>query len=135
RVVETGLHKLGELGFDVCQVLSGYGAAPIAPVDKDDVHAIGRTNDCVLYGGRVFYTVRADDAELAALIERVPACASRDYGQPFYRLFKQYGGDFYAIDPLLFSPAQVTINNVASGKTYTAGRLNPAVLAASLLGG
>lgn len=135
RVVETGLHKLVELGFDVRQVLSGYGSAPIAPVDKDDMHAIGRTNDCVLYGGRVFYTVRADDAELASLIERIPSAASRDYGQPFYRLFKQYGGDFYAIDPLLFSPAQVTINNVTSGKTYAAGRLNAGVLRASLLGG
>lgn len=135
RVVETGLHKLVELGFDVRQVLSGYGTAPIAPVDRDDMHAIGRTNDCVLYGGQVFYTVRADDAELADLIDRIPSAASRDYGQPFYRLFKQYGGDFYAIDPLLFSPAQVTINNVASGRSFTAGRLNAGVLRASLLGG
>lgn len=134
RVVETGLHKLVELGFDVRQVLSGYGTAPIAPVDKDDLHAIGRTNDCVLYGGQVYYTVRADDAELESLIEQIPSSASRDYGQPFYRLFKQYDGDFYKIDPLLFSPAQVTINNVASGKSYSAGRLNPEVLRASLLG-
>jgi len=134
RVVETGLHKLVELGFDVRQVLSGYGTAPIAPVDKDDLHAIGRTNDCVLYGGQVYYTVRADDAGLAALIERIPSVASSDYGQPFYRLFKQYGGDFYKIDPMLFSPAMVTINNVASGKSYRAGRLNPEVLGASLLG-
>ncbi len=133
RVVETGLHKLVELGFDVRQVLSGYGTAPIAPVDKDDLHAIGRTNDCVLYGGQVYYTVRADDAELAALVERIPSSASSDYGQPFYRLFKQYG-DFYKIDPLLFSPAQVIINNVASGKSYRAGRLNAEVLGASLLG-
>ncbi|MEW6231909.1 MAG: methenyltetrahydromethanopterin cyclohydrolase [Chloroflexota bacterium] len=133
RVVETGLHKLVELGFDVRQVLSGYGTAPIAPVDKDDLHAIGRTNDCVLYGGQVYYTVRADDAELAALVERIPSSASSDYGQPFYRLFKQYG-DFYKIDPLLFSPAQVIINNVASGKSYRAGRLNAQVLGASLLG-
>jgi methenyltetrahydromethanopterin cyclohydrolase len=131
RVVETGLHKLVELGFDVCQVLSGYGTAPIAPVDKDDLHAIGRTNDCVLYGGQVYYTVRADDNQLADLIARIPSSASRDYGQPFYRLFKQYG-DFYAIDPLLFSPAQVTINNVVSGKTFSAGHLNGEVLAASL---
>jgi len=135
RVVETGLHKLVELGFDVRKVLSGYGTAPIAPVDKDDLHAIGRTNDCVLYGGQVYYTVRAEDAELESLIEQIPSSASRDYGQPFYRLFKQYDGDFYKIDPLLFSPAQVTINNVVSGKSYSAGRLNAEVLRASLLGG
>ena len=133
RVVETGLHKLVELGFDVRKILSGYGTAPIAPVDKDDLHAIGRTNDCVLYGGQVYYTVRADDAELAALVERIPSLASSDYGQPFYRIFKRYG-DFYKIDPLLFSPAQVTINNVTSGKSYRAGQLNALVLGESLLG-
>ena len=133
RVVETGLHKMVELGFDVRQIVSGYGTAPIATVDKDDLHAIGRTNDCILYGGQVYYTVRADDAGLAALVERIPSSASNDYGQPFYRLFKQYG-DFYKIDPLLFSPAQVTINNLTSGKSYRAGTLNAEVLGASLLG-
>ncbi len=133
RVVETGLHKMTELGFDVRQIVSGYGTAPIATVDKDDLHAIGRTNDCILYGGQVYYTVRADDAEVAALVERIPSSASSDYGKPFYRLFKQYG-DFYKIDPLLFSPAQVTINNLASGKSYRAGHLNAEVLGASLLG-
>jgi methenyltetrahydromethanopterin cyclohydrolase len=133
RVVETGLHKMVELGFDVRKILSGYGTAPIAPVDKDDLHAIGRTNDCVLYGGQVYYTVRADDDELAALVERIPSSASGDYGQPFYRIFKRYG-DFYKIDPMLFSPAQVTLNNVVSGKSYRAGRVNAQVLGESLLG-
>jgi len=102
-------------------------------VDKDDLHAIGRTNDCVLYGGQVYYTVRADDDELAALVERIPSSASDDYGQPFYRIFKRYG-DFYKIDPRLFSPAQVTLNNVVSGKSYRAGRVNAQVLGESLLG-
>jgi methenyltetrahydromethanopterin cyclohydrolase len=133
RAVETGLHKLVALGFDVRRVLSGYGTCPIAPVDEDDLHAIGRTNDCVLYGGRVHYTVQAEDAEIESLIEQIPSSSSKDYGQPFYRLFKQYG-DFYKIDPMLFSPAQVTINNVVSGKSYRAGELNVEVLRASLLG-
>ena len=131
--METGLHKMVELGFDVRKILSGYGTAPIAPVDKDDLHAIGRTNDCVLYGGQVYYTVRADDDELAALVERIPSSASGDYSQPFYRIFKRYG-DFYKIDPMLFSPAQVTLNNVVSGKSYRAGRVNAQVLGESLLG-
>jgi methenyltetrahydromethanopterin cyclohydrolase len=132
RVVETGLHKLLELGFDVRQVVSGFGAAPIAPVSGDDLRAIGRTNDAILYGGRVYYTVRADDDELQSLIDRIPACASRDYGQPFYQLFQRYG-DFYKIDPLLFSPAQVIVNNVASGRSYCAGGVNAQVLRGSLL--
>ena len=128
RVVETGMHKMMELGFDVEQVASGYGTCPIAPVAKDDLRAIGRTNDCVLYGGRAFYAVRADDAEIERVIEQIPSSASRDYGKPFYELFQAYGGDFYQIDPLLFSPAEVSINNLTSGKTYHAGGPNLEVL-------
>jgi methenyltetrahydromethanopterin cyclohydrolase len=134
RVLETGLHKMEKLGFDVTTVLAGFGSAPIAPVAKNDLRAIGRTNDCILYGGRAAYTVRGDDAELEALAARVPASASQDYGTPFYEIFKRYEGDFYRIDPLLFSPAEVAITNVASGRTFRAGSLNAAVLEASLFG-
>lgn len=135
RVVETGLHKLVELGWDIKQVVAGYGTCPIAPVANDDLRAIGRTNDGVLYGGQTYYTVRADDAELAALVEKVPSSSSRDYGTPFYDLFQRYGGDFYKIDPLLFSPAQVTFNNLVSGRTFSAGEVNAAVLRTSQLEG
>jgi len=135
RVVETGLHKLVELGWDIKQIVAGYGTCPLAPVASDDLRAIGRTNDGVLYGGQTYYPVRADDGELAALVEKVPSSSSRDYGTPFYDVFQRYGGDFYKIDPLLFSPAQVTFNNLTSGRTFSAGQVNAAVLRTSLLEG
>lgn len=134
RVVEIGMHKLRELGFDLTKVKMGMGTAPVAPVAKNDVHAIGRTNDCALYGGKVYYTVRADDEEIEALIKQVPASASSDYGLPFYQTFKNYNYDFYEVDKLLFSPAQVTINNLTTGRVFQAGAVNEQVLAASLLG-
>jgi methenyltetrahydromethanopterin cyclohydrolase len=134
RSAETGLHKLTELGFDVRRVTSAFGLCPLAPVAADDLHAIGRTNDAILYGAQVFYSVRAEDNELAALIEKVPSASSRDYGVPFYDLFMRFKGDFYQIDRLLFSPAQVQINNLNSGHTFRAGRLNPSLIESSLLG-
>lgn len=117
RVVETGLHKLVGLGFDTRQVVAGYGVCPLAPVAADDLHAIGRTNDAVLYGSQAYLTVRADDSELAAIIEKVPSSSSQDYGTRFYDLFQRCNSDFYQIDPLLFSPAQIYINNLTSGRT------------------
>jgi len=133
RMLETGLHKMDTLGFDVTKVVSGMGTAPLPPVAKNDLRAIGRTNDCILYGGQARYTVNADDAELSALVPKIPAAASKDYGTPFYEIFKRYDGDFYKIDPLLFSPAEVWLTSVGSGKTYHAGQVNPDVLRASLL--
>jgi methenyltetrahydromethanopterin cyclohydrolase len=134
RVIETGLHKMDTIGFDVKRVVSAMGTAPLAPTARSDVRAIGRTNDCILYGGQARYTVKAEDAELAELAERLPASASADYGTPFYDIFKRYDSDFYKIDPMLFSPAEVWLTSVTSGRTFHAGRINPEVLRASLFG-
>ena len=131
RILETGLHKMETLGFDVRRIVSGMGTAPIPPVAKNDLRAIGRTNDCILYGGQARYTVRAGDTELAELAAKLPASASSDYGKPFYEIFQRYEGDFYKIDPLLFSPGEVWLTSTETGRTLHAGHLNPEVLAAS----
>jgi len=134
RVVETGLHKLHTLGFDVSRVLAGWGEAPIAPVASDDGRAIGRTNDAILYGGRVWYTVDCGDEQITGILPKLPACCSADYGTPFYELLARASWDFYQIDPMLFSPAEVTVNNIRSGRTFTAGRMNEALLAEQWFG-
>src|SRR5512138_1303823 len=134
RSIETGLHKMDTIGFDVKRVVSATGTAPLPPVAKNDLRAIGRTNDCVLYGAQARYTIRAGDGELEDLAKRLPASASSDYGSPFYDIFKRYNNDFYKIDPMLFSPAEVWLTSAASGRTFRAGQLNPDVLLASLFG-
>jgi methenyltetrahydromethanopterin cyclohydrolase len=85
------------------------------------------TNDAVLYGGQAYYAVQTSDEALEEIIEQVPSSASRDYGTPFYDLFQRYG-DFYQIDPLLFSPAEVVFNNLSTGRTFHAGRVNQELL-------
>jgi len=132
RILETGLHKMETLGFDVRQIVNGVGTAPVATVAKNDLRAIGRTNDCILYGGQAHYTVRASDTELMDLAAKLPASTCKDYGTPFYEIFERYDKDFYKIDPLLFSPGEVWLTSVTSGKTYHAGRVNPEVLKRSL---
>ena len=132
RVVETGVHKLHEVGFDINKIISGSGSAPVAPVAKNDLEAMGKTNDCVLYGGRTMYFVDADDEEVEKVINDVPSSASEDYGLPFLDLFLRYDKDFFKIDPKLFSPAEVSVNNVRTGKFFHAGRVNEEVLAKSL---
>jgi len=134
RTLETGLHKMETLGFDVTRVVSGIGTAPLPPVAKNDLRAIGRTNDCVLYGGEARYTIHAEDDELSELAAKLPASASSDYGTPFYEIFQRYGGDFYKIDPMLFSPAEVWLTSATTGRTFHGGQLNGEVLRKSLFG-
>ena len=134
RSLETALHKLLELGSDVSRIESGHGIAPLPPVADDDMTAIGRTNDAILYGGEVTLWVRGDAADWEALGPKIPSSASPDFGEPFGEIFKRYKGDFYAIDPLLFSPAVVTINCLESGRTLRYGKLLPKVIQRSFGG-
>ncbi len=128
RSLETALHKLYELKFDLGQVVSGYGTAPLPPAASDFLGAIGRTNDSILYGGQVVLWVKADDEQIAKIGPKVPSSASPDHGAPFAEIFARYEQDFYKIDPLLFSPASITFQNLRSGRSHTFGRVEPDVL-------
>ncbi len=128
RSVETAMHKLHELKFDLSRVISAVGSAPLPPPAADDLAAIGRTNDAILYGGRVTLYCRGDDGSLAAIGQQVPSSASRDYGWPFAETLAAYNHDFYRVDPLLFSPAQVTLVNLDTGRSFRFGEVNCDIL-------
>jgi methenyltetrahydromethanopterin cyclohydrolase len=128
RSVETALHKLFELGFDVHRIRSGFGVAPLPPVAPDDLKGIGWTNDAILYGGRVTLWVTGDDESLAEIGARVPASASSAYGKPFLEIFEEAGRDFYKIDPHLFSPAEIVLINLQTGRIHRFGHTDPEIL-------
>ena len=125
RSIETAMHKLHELKFDVSRIISATGTAPLPPPAKtgDTVNGIGRTNDAMLYGASVTFWIDASDEEIARVASEVPSCSSRDYGRPFAEIFKDYEYDFYKVDPLLFSPAVVTIHSLQSGHTWNHGKI------------
>lgn len=131
RSVETAMHKLFELGFDLHSVVSGYGACPLPPPAPDFVQGIGRTNDAILYGGHVTLWVHSKDEIIQDIGPKIPSLASKDFGLPFAKTFKQYEYDFYKVDPGLFSPAMITIVNLHSGNSFRFGGLRPDILALS----
>lgn len=128
RSVETSMHKLFELGFDLRSIVSGHGTAPMPPIAVDFVKGIGRTNDAILYGGHVTLWVSCDDSSIQEVGPKVPSATSSDYGQPFAKTFKAYEYDFYKVDPGLFAPAMVTFVNLKSGRSFRYGKFNPEVL-------
>jgi methenyltetrahydromethanopterin cyclohydrolase len=126
RIVETGIHKLRKIGLNPNVILYAWGTAPIPPVHPKFVHAMARTNDAILYGGTAYYALEYDDEEeLERIVGRAPSETSKDYGKPFIETFKEAKYDFYKIDPNLFAPAQIIVNNTKTGKTFCKG--NPDV--------
>lgn len=131
RVVETALHKLHELGFDLSSIQSAWGAAPLPPVAGDALTGIGRTNDAILYGGHAVLYVRTSDQAITDVGARTPSSSSADHGAPFLELFANHDNDFYQMDKMLFSPAMVTFVNLETGSSFRYGALEPEVLARS----
>jgi methenyltetrahydromethanopterin cyclohydrolase len=133
RTAETGIHKLDSLGLDPTLVRSAWSCAPILPVHPDFVESMGRSNDAILYGGVAYYNVYCDDEELLeGITPKAVSSSSKQYGRPFSEIFREAGMDFYKIDPELFAPAQITINNLKTGRVFTAGEINSKVIQRSI---
>jgi methenyltetrahydromethanopterin cyclohydrolase len=125
RIVETGIHKLGKLGLNPNVILHAWGYAPIPPIHPKFTKAMARTNDSILYGGIAYYTVDYEDEEkLKEIVEKAPSKVSKNYGKPFIEIFKEASYDFYKIDPNLFAPAILVVNNKKTGSTFKSGEIN-----------
>jgi methenyltetrahydromethanopterin cyclohydrolase len=131
RSLEVALHKAHELHFPLERVIEGIGTAPLSPPHPDFVTAMGRTNDAIIFAGHVHLFVTGPANEARSLANRLPSKASRDYGRPFAETFKAFKGDFYAIDPMLFSPAKITVTALENGESFQSGDINLGLLDAS----
>ncbi len=131
RVLEVALHKAHELKFPLGRLVEGLGAAPLSPPHPDLVTAMGRTNDAIIYAGRVHLFVTGPASDARDLAQALPSEGSRDYGRPFAEIFKRFKGDFYSIDPMLFSPAEVIVTAIETGESFHRGRLDLNLLDAS----
>ena len=127
RVCEVALHKTHVLGVSLDEVMEAGGSAPLPPPAPDGIQAMGRTNDAILYGGRVHLTVRHDEVA-RKLAANLPASTSRDHGRPFADIFASFNYDFYQIDPALFAPAEVWVSSLESGATWHGGAVDENLL-------
>jgi methenyltetrahydromethanopterin cyclohydrolase len=128
RSLEVALHKAHTLKFPLARIHDGIGYAVLPPPAPDFIAAMGRTNDAILYGGVASLFVDGPEPEAQALAESLPSSASRDYGRPFAETFAAYKGNFYEIDPFLFSPGLVQVTALATGRTFRRGQRNTALL-------
>ncbi len=134
RIVETGIHKLHEMGFPIDIIQIGFGTTSVAPVAENDIEAMGRTNDSIIAGGMVYYTIYIDEEQessLFKLIKKAPANQSSSYGKCFVNIFKEVNYNFYDIDPGLFAPAVFNIINIKTGNSITSGSLDLELLKSS----
>ena len=131
RIVEQTLHRLAEEGMDLRCLRHAYGFGVIPPLVDDDMLSMGRINDSLLYGGVANIAVESTDELCAAVAGKIVSSACDAYGRPFIEIYEDAGCDFFEIPIELHSPAEVHINNLTTGRTFSAGSINYDVLEAS----
>ncbi len=114
RVVEVALFRLYSLGYDVRRVISAEGTVPI-PKDSGDI--MFASNDAIIYSSIVVLSV---DGWNPQLTDKAVSSSSRFYGKRFKEIFQEVG-DFYNIDPEIFSPAELRIVDVKNNVEHHAG--------------
>jgi len=118
RIVEVGIFRLKFLNFDVRKVTRAKGDVFI-PEDA------ANGNDAIIYGGAVEMKVEEWDESLTA---KCVSMASKVYGRTYRDISEEVGGDFHKIDPDIFAPAMLKIENKADMKTYSSGMINEKIL-------
>lgn len=136
RTVEQVMVKLLVHEYDIHTVKYGWGVAPVAPIAPDEGEAMGRVNDCLIYGGTTMLYADGDDEAIEAVVSRLcfDVHAGELWGLPFARIFEKFGRNWFQVPHLVDSPAHVLINNLRSGRTFVGGQINYDVLKRSLLG-
>ncbi len=128
RIIEQTLHRLHEEGFDIKTVRLAQGMCVIPPLIDNDLIAMGRINDALLYGGTAVLSVENTDEAISAVIQRLVTLASPAYGRSFQEIYQEAGCDFYNIPIEFNSPAAVQINNLTTGQTFCAGEWDLGIL-------
>ena len=128
RCLEVALHKAHELHFALDDIVDGIATVPLPPPTPGFIEAMGRTNDAIIYAGCVQLFVTGDAKAAKTLAEELPSANSKDYGKPFAETFAAVKGDFYQIDPMLFSPAKVIVTSLTTGESFHNGKIDDAVL-------
>jgi methenyltetrahydromethanopterin cyclohydrolase len=115
RIVEVGMFRLHNIGYDTKKVVWAKGSVSIPPLGKDIMYT---SNDAIIYRGTVSLETEGWDADLT---DKTVSKASLSYGKNFKEIFTEAGSDFYKIDPRIFAPAQIKVKDLLDGKSYSAG--------------
>ncbi len=134
RILEQTINKMIKKGFDLSTLEYARGLCVVAPVDLDPEAAMGKINDCLLYGGRSEFWVKWEDHKIEEILPQLVTESSKDYGRLFKDLFVEAGRDFYKMDLDIHSPASVQIVNMNSGHLFKAGKLREDLIKKSFFG-
>jgi methenyltetrahydromethanopterin cyclohydrolase len=106
RVVEVGIFRLFNLGYDVKRILYARGEVPMIELSGNVMFG---ANDAIIYKGSVELKVNGWDPWLT---RKAISKHSSAYGKPFRDIFREAGGNFYNIPADIFAPADLKVTDL-----------------------
>ena len=124
RTLETSLWRLHELGFDINNVISAWGKAPLPPISKDEYTAMIRANTYIYYGGTAGFVVNCKDEDIERIIEDITLSpkTTKQYGIPFSKLLEEAGGNIFNMTEFCHNVTKVNFYNSFTGNTFVYGK-------------
>jgi methenyltetrahydromethanopterin cyclohydrolase len=124
RSVENAMVKLHTLGYDGNSVKNACGIAPLPFLKSKRIVP----DDMLSYGSIVHLYVLPDEGtDLKQITRKMPSNTSKCYGRSFSDLIHEHEG-LRGIDLELFAPAEVYINDLATGELYHSGSVNSSLI-------
>jgi len=124
RTLETSMWRLHELGFDVNNVISAWGKAPLPPISKDEYIAMIRSNTYIYYGGTAGFVVNCKDEDIVRILEDITLSpkTTKQYGIPFGKLLEEAGGNIFNMTEFCHNVTKVNFYNSFTGNTFVYGK-------------
>jgi methenyltetrahydromethanopterin cyclohydrolase len=130
RSVDNAMHRLHSAGLELTSIESLRGSAPVPPRADDELSALGRINDSLMYGTQVHAQVRYS-GDLSAVATQVASQPPASRGRPFLDILAAADNDFHNVPLDVFCIAEMSITDIDSGSSATAGDLDYDLLATS----
>ncbi|OYT25959.1 MAG: methenyltetrahydromethanopterin cyclohydrolase [Thermoprotei archaeon ex4572_64] len=129
RIVEVAILKLLNMEFPLRNIIYSFGSCPIPYPVPNYLTSSGLANDFIIYAGKVTLMINHDDSDLKNLCSELVSSASSGYGVLLSEELERVGEEFlYKIDPKIFSPSQVQIYSLKTGKVYSAGKIDKNII-------
>jgi methenyltetrahydromethanopterin cyclohydrolase len=134
RTVEQVVPTLWDHGFDITRIAYGVGHAPLPPLVNDELEALGRVNDALIYGNDTTVTVRCSDEEIVRPLDESVFRNNEWYGHSFKEIFEAFDCDWYKVPRGCDAPAKIGVINARTGHYFSSGCINTEILERSFFG-
>lgn len=121
--------------FPIECIVQAVGYSPIATIEDDEIIAMGRVNDCLIYGAESTLYCDCEDSLIEQMLEKLPLCKNESvYGIPFEEMFREAGCDWAHVPRDYDAPCKVNFINVRTNHFYSAGMIHYGVLERDFMG-